>query len=303
MAASTASAGFDEGHREAIREYCEFRSQSSTEVAVCTAAELSKVDPGALLDLSDFGSEAAQDARRACRPVMKSGLQHYDACLREQLGAPGVASNTAVAESEISAPKGLAYPPVVDASGTMNSDPIELYEMLSPSVYVVVAMDAGTEPEGMQGSAVAISPDLLMTNCHVVVDAAAMFVGQSEDGIFEAYLVDAHQDIDLCVLRAPGLGANPIHAVRRSSSLQVGEKVMAIGSPSGFINTLSEGVISGLREVDGLLWIQTTAPISPGSSGGGLFDYSGRLVGITTAGQSAGQLNFAVSPDTILSPE
>ena len=72
----------------------------------------------------------------------------------------------------------------------------------------------------------------------------------------------------------------------------------AIGSPSGLRNTLSEGIVSGLREIKGIQHIQTTTPISPGSSGGGLFDAEGKLIGITTfrIGDN-GNLNFAVSLD------
>jgi hypothetical protein len=78
----------------------------------------------------------------------------------------------------------------------------------------------------------------------------------------------------------------------------VGERVLAIGSPLGLEGTLSEGVVSQLRELDGMPLIQTTAQISPGSSGGGLFLYTGDLAGITTMSLKGGQsLNFAVPVD------
>jgi tetratricopeptide (TPR) repeat protein len=77
--------------------------------------------------------------------------------------------------------------------------------------------------------------------------------------------------------------------------LEVGEKVYAIGAPQGLELTLSEGLISGLREYGSARLIQTTAAISPGSSGGGLFDTQARLVGITTFVVKNGQnLNFAL---------
>lgn len=77
--------------------------------------------------------------------------------------------------------------------------------------------------------------------------------------------------------------------------MAVGDKVFAIGSPIGMKNSLSEGIVSGLREHKGITVIQTTAPISPGSSGGGLFDAQGNLVGITTFKLIKGEnLNFAV---------
>jgi len=78
----------------------------------------------------------------------------------------------------------------------------------------------------------------------------------------------------------------------------VGERVYALGAPEGFDLTLSEGLISGLRRRGGTNVIQTTAPISHGSSGGGLFDLEGRLVGITTYYIEDGQsLNFAIAAE------
>ncbi|MFI5380036.1 MAG: S1C family serine protease, partial [Tepidisphaerales bacterium] len=76
----------------------------------------------------------------------------------------------------------------------------------------------------------------------------------------------------------------------------IGTRVYAIGSPRDLCNTLSEGLVSGLRrETPGVTHIQTTAPISPGSSGGPLLDESGRVIGVTSAFRADGQnLNFAV---------
>jgi hypothetical protein len=83
-------------------------------------------------------------------------------------------------------------------------------------------------------------------------------------------------------------------------SLQIGEPVYAIGAPRGLELTLSNGIVSSLRPNDGSHLIQTTAAISPGSSGGGLFDARGNLVGITTLYLTDSQsLNFAVPADWI----
>ena len=83
--------------------------------------------------------------------------------------------------------------------------------------------------------------------------------------------------------------------VGTTKMLKVGAKVYAIGAPKGLELTLSDGIVSSLREVEGGHYIQTTAAISPGSSGGGLFDESGALVGLITFYFSEGQnLNFAV---------
>jgi len=88
--------------------------------------------------------------------------------------------------------------------------------------------------------------------------------------------------------------------LRLSAKLATGERVYAVGAPEGLELTFSEGIISALRGNDGVHMIQTSAPISPGSSGGGLFDARGDLVGITSFYLKEGQsLNFAVPGDWV----
>lgn len=95
----------------------------------------------------------------------------------------------------------------------------------------------------------------------------------------------------------------PVQGIRISETLRVGERVFAVGAPEGLELTLSEGIVSRLERAEPLTdgkpesvkRIQTTAPISPGSSGGGLFDQQGNLIGITTSSVVGGQnLNFAL---------
>jgi S1-C subfamily serine protease len=90
----------------------------------------------------------------------------------------------------------------------------------------------------------------------------------------------------------------PVANVRRVADLAVGERVYTIGNPSGLAKTLGEGLISGLRQTDGIHYVQTSAPISPGSSGGALVDSRGSLVGITTfLHKEAQNLNFAIAAE------
>lgn len=105
---------------------------------------------------------------------------------------------------------------------------------------------------------------------------------------------------DICFIRSKD-GLKPVVATRSYDELKVGEKVFAIGSPKGLKNTISEGIISGLRKKEHIRYIQTSAPVTSGSSGGGLFDIQGRLIGITTfILKGGGNLNFAVSVDEAL---
>lgn len=87
----------------------------------------------------------------------------------------------------------------------------------------------------------------------------------------------------------------------------MGEAVYTLGSPVGLELTLSNGIISGRRTEQNRNYVQTTAPISPGSSGGGLFDARGNLVGITTLALVGREhlnqsLNFAIPADAFFQP-
>jgi len=176
--------------------------------------------------------------------------------------------------------------------------PQELYKRLSPSVFVVESLDAAGSVVG-KGSAVAVAPGEVVTNRHVIENGLSFRLRRGNQ-TWPATISHIDPDHDLCQLEAQGLTAAPV-PVRPSATLAVGERVYAIGSPEGLELTLSEGLISGLREDENARLIQTSAAISPGSSGGGLFDSQGRLVGITTFYLKEGQnLNFALPGEWVV---
>jgi S1-C subfamily serine protease len=75
---------------------------------------------------------------------------------------------------------------------------------------------------------------------------------------------------------------------------EIGENITVIGNPEGLKNSLSTGIVAGIREIGGNKWVQITAPVSPGSSGSPVFDSKGRLLGLATMMLLDGQnLNFA----------
>lgn len=170
--------------------------------------------------------------------------------------------------------------------------PVEIFQKVSPAVFVVEALGPDGESVDL-GSGVAVAPDLLITNCHVVEKGSSLRISRAHQK-WAARLVQALPSHDLCGLRPAQLDLEPV-SIRSSSTLETGESVYAIGAPEGLELTFSEGVISALRETDGVHMVQTSAPTSPGSSGGGLFDSEGNLVGITTFQLREGQsLNFAM---------
>ena len=152
------------------------------------------------------------------------------------------------------------------------------------------------------GSGVAISPNTVLTNCHVTMKGSIILVGNKHQST-SGKIIKAKASKDACVLRVED-NLIPVPALREYSSLEVGETAYSLGSPNGLLNTFAEGNISRLtntipsyKDVT-LKVIQRSAPQSPGSSGGGLFDSAGNLVGITTAslkGEGATNLAFAIS--------
>ena len=182
------------------------------------------------------------------------------------------------------------------AQATSGDEARRVFESASKSVVII-----GTDV-GRQGSAVAIhSGDdgyvEFATNCHVLAGANKFIVKQRDTSALGVF-VAGNPKMDACVVKArvPATKA----ALRPTKDTRIGERVYAIGAPSGLELSLSDGLLSGKRISDGesALYLQTSAPISPGSSGGGLFDSAGRLLGITTFGLELGSsLNFAISAD------
>jgi len=109
----------------------------------------------------------------------------------------------------------------------------------------------------------------VLTNCHVIEDAKAIVL-ISADTHYPATLRAIGKVEDNCVLEV-GVSLAPISALRRYKSFKIGEIVYSISSAVGLSNTLGEGVVSDLRIHEATHYVQTSAAISSGSSGGGLF--------------------------------
>jgi tetratricopeptide (TPR) repeat protein len=170
-------------------------------------------------------------------------------------------------------------------------NPSQVFEKVKASVLVVKSLNASGKAIA-QGSGVKLPSGRIITNFHVVKEGATFRVGQGSHFVHATiYAADAEKD--LCLLDTPGLSA-PAIVVGHAATLKIGAKVYAVGSPEGLELSLSDGLVSQLRGANPPI-IQTTAAISPGSSGGGLFDAQGRLVGITSFYLEGGQnLNFAL---------
>lgn len=173
------------------------------------------------------------------------------------------------------------------------------------SVVMIEVYDENDEYLG-QGSGFVVGKSLIATNYHVIEGAKYIEV-LSDTGEVIAIEGVAHYDYDkdLALLKTSKVMSLTPLSLGTAAILQKGDPIVTIGSPEGLINTVSTGIISGLRdyEYDGFTqkFIQFSAPITYGSSGGPLFTMDGMVVGINTFGYGDGNLNFAVIIDEIKS--
>lgn len=220
-------------------------------------------------------------------------------------------------------------PRIVTPKGELGADEqstISIFRAASPSVvfirtkgYTNVLFGAYERQEISSGTGfVWDRQGHIVTNLHVVEDAlnssgSELEVQFADQTVVDAEIIGGVREFDIAVLRinVPEQQLSPI-LLGTSDDLQVGQQVLAIGSPFGFDQTLSTGVIGGLNRsvarennesfLDGL--IQTDAAINPGNSGGPLLDSSGRLIGVNTAivsptGAYSG-LGFAVPATSVI---
>ena len=162
-----------------------------------------------------------------------------------------------------------------------------------------------TRPMRAQGSGFIISPDgLILTNAHVVHGATDVTVKLIDRREFQAKVLGSDPKTDIAVLKIDAKNL-PVLKMGKAADLKVGEWVMAIGSPFGFENSVTAGVVSAkgrsLPGDSGVQFIQTDAAVNPGNSGGPLLDARGEVVGINSQiySRSGGfqGLSFAIPID------
>ena len=171
-----------------------------------------------------------------------------------------------------------------------------LFEKCSPSVFYIEIYDKAGNAISAGSGVFLTAEGEAVTNFHVIDGAASAKIQTADGKVYNVSGVYAYdEDLDLARIKVNGSGFTPV-AVGDSTALSTGAKVYAIGSPQGLSNTLSDGIISNAkRTISGMDYIQTTAAISHGSSGGALLNASGELIGITSAYIDGGQnLNLAI---------
>jgi len=177
----------------------------------------------------------------------------------------------------------------------------QIFKQFSPSVVLIRTANRAGTPLAQASGVVIAQGGLILTNYHVLEGACNVSIEMQESAtpVPVRWLVAVDKSHDLVAISTEN--TTPVAlAFGSSKDLLPGAKVIVIGNPEGLARSVSEGVIASKRVIDGTDWLQITAPISHGSSGGAVFDKFGALVGITTASLEEGQnINFAIPIEAV----
>jgi S1-C subfamily serine protease len=268
------------------------------------ALAASQLPPLQTCDPAVAGILPCVEREQGANPPGTQPLSHDDlnARIKAFLGGNGGNPHATVA--------GIPMPVVLPADSAL--PPQEVYRRALPSILVVEARNTSS---GEQGSVVAVTDKVAITNCHVVMYGSLpetdpnfryttimpqISITDSAGHSGTATVVVAHPEIDICLLQSQGFALRPIAGIEPYSVLQIGAKVYTLGNPKGLTFTFAEGIISQKRPNANLGQgqcadiIQHTGPQSPGSSGGALLDSAGLLVGITESAIPGENLNVAI---------
>ena len=163
-----------------------------------------------------------------------------------------------------------------------------------PGTVLIATEDKNGQYQSL-GSGFLVSANVVATNFHVIENSYSGFVKfVNKDKMYEiGGVVGYSTEYDLALIQIGDNSGTPL--ALKSPTVDIGQKIFAIGSPLGLEGTISDGIISGLHDFEGYSLMQISAPISPGSSGGPVVDENGEVVGVATSTFEEGQnLNFAV---------
>ncbi len=239
--------------------------------------------------------------------------QRQTAASQASVPAPAPHAGSASPQALAAPPPGsrLQTPGKADPPGTLRTPgtlgtpgapetPGTLEEVISQAMPAVVSIETPTT----RGSGFFISPGLVVTNAHVVETNGYVTVRLAAGQAVNGRVTLTNAEYDLALVRVdPVRSDQSVLPPRSALDVRVGQEVIAIGSALGVLqNTVTRGIISGVRRAGSVVLLQTDAAINPGNSGGPLLDRNGRVIGVTTmkVGQSAESIGFAVAIDYAL---
>lgn len=173
---------------------------------------------------------------------------------------------------------------------------LEIAEHCTPAVFKITMFGLNGAEIG-SGSGFFISNDgYALTNYHVVKNFPVMTATTWDGGIYEINTIcDIDKELDIALIKVDGSNFKAL-TLGNSDKVKQGQDIFTIGSPRGYDNTISEGIVSSVnRDIEGVPYIQISAPISPGNSGGPLVNVQGEVVGINTLSVTHAQnVNFSL---------
>jgi S1-C subfamily serine protease len=170
---------------------------------------------------------------------------------------------------------------------------VQIARIALPSTVTIIALSASGDTLGFGSGFMVQSDGVVVTNYHVLAGASnAIVILSTRESFSRVRIINADSVRDIAILRIPSVGLPFLSPDARIP--EVGGRVTVIGNPMGLRQTVSEGIVSATRVVDGSALVQISAPISHGSSGGPVINESGRAFAIATSYLEGGQqLNFA----------
>lgn len=169
------------------------------------------------------------------------------------------------------------------------------------AIYLIKTFDEDGEPIGSGTGFNIESSGIIVTNYHVIQGATTIKCSVNNSTTYDVqYILNYNVMKDIAILKLKDTSNLPFLSLGDSDKLELAEEVVAIGNPLELQNSVSTGIVSGLRVLFGMSYIQTSAAISPGNSGGPLINSYGEVIGITTMSMANTQnINFAVPINSV----
>lgn len=172
----------------------------------------------------------------------------------------------------------------------------------------VVSIEVETEHSSRSGSGFVYNDKGdIVTNAHVVKDAEVIYVRTANAHTYPAAVIGIGEQTDVALIRVPQLASNSYLPINEKDTMEIGDDIIALGSPHGFQNTVTVGIISGLDrnlDVDGYNYenaYQISAQITHGNSGGPLIHRdTGKVIGINAVGTEDGMIGFSIPINQVI---
>lgn len=183
-----------------------------------------------------------------------------------------------------------------------DNNSVDLKTIVHEAEKNVVQIEANNDYETLTGSGFLFNEKGdIITNAHVIKEAETIYVRTANARVYPAAVIGIGEETDVAVIRVPQLAGQSGLSIERDNLSEIGDEVIALGSPHGFQNTVTLGIISGTERnfnVDGYDYknaYQISAPITHGNSGGPLINRNtGNVIGINSVGTQDGTIGFSI---------